>query len=510
MPPASDHDDSDLRGPPGAVWEGLRRFAKLPAWLDAGVRPDQVRIALIAAVPELADGTLTLADCRVKRPRLDHGHWTATYLLTIREPGQPPHHVALSGHLYPLGPHPQGAASAGGLSGGVHAFGAPDWRIWLPGLDLELRREMPEATLPALADLTEPARGRRLIERAIRAGAPAYRGIEIAACTPTVLRQHLGRGGRATIACQLTYPPSVDPGGRGWPSRVIAKVYADDNGRHAAAAMRALWSAGLPPAVVTLAEPLAYLPDLRLLVQGSIPAEQTLDDLLRAALRADNDSALAQGDAQADAAVERTAAALAALHSSGVGRGPRVTVEHELDGLAALSGRLAELVPELDGAADALLGWARALATRAPADPAVPTHRSFHPGQVLLHQGRVGIIDFDDLCQAEPALDVAQFRATTKYLALAVPRPRTRSDAATASEDVTTRLGRLAAASQVCDRFQRRYAEVAPVSAERVALWETLHLFTYVLHCWTGVRPHRLHATMFLLGHHLLASGMAA
>jgi len=111
---------------------------------------------------------------------------------------------------------------------------------------------------------------------------------------------------------------------------------------------------------------------------------------------------------------------------------------------------------------------------------------------------------------AEPALDVAQFRATTKYLALAVPRPRTRSDAATASEDVTTRLGRLAAASQVCDRFQRRYAEVAPVSAERVALWETLHLFTYVLHCWTGVRPHRLHATMFLLGHHLLASGMAA
>ncbi|HEX9344199.1 MAG TPA: hypothetical protein VF995_11365, partial [Actinomycetota bacterium] len=68
MPARNRGDDGDLRGPPGVVWEGLRRFARLPGWLEAGVRPDRVRAALVAAVPELADGGLLLANCRIKRP----------------------------------------------------------------------------------------------------------------------------------------------------------------------------------------------------------------------------------------------------------------------------------------------------------------------------------------------------------------------------------------------------------------------------------------------------------
>jgi hypothetical protein len=36
-----------------------------------------------------------------------------------------------------------------------------------------------------------------------------------------------------------------------------------------------------------------------------------------------------------------------------------------------------------------------------------------------------------------------------------------------------------------------------------VALWESLYIFTYVLHCWTKVHPERLEGSMLMLEHYL-------
>jgi hypothetical protein len=68
---------------------------------------------------------------------------------------------------------------------------------------------------------------------------------------------------------------------------------------------------------------------------------------------------------------------------------------------------------------------------------------------------------------------------------------------------------RVAVAAQLGERFLRHYQTLTAVSAERVALWEAAHLFTYVLHGWTSVRPHRLKATCWLLTQHLQATGLA-
>ena len=53
-----------------------------------------------------------------------------------------------------------------------------------------------------------------------------------------------------------------------------------------------------------------------------------------------------------------------------------------------------------------------------PAGPLVPTHRSFRPAQILVHDDDIAFIDFDGTCQAEPGLDLALFRATLCDLSL--------------------------------------------------------------------------------------------
>src|SRR5690606_23297233 len=76
-------------------------------------------------------------------------------------------------------------------------------------------------------------------------------------------------------------------------------------------------------------------------------------------------------------------------------------------------------VPHLADAAAPLLAWLEARAAEQPADPIMTAHGTFRPGQVLIHQGKIGFIDFDSFCQAEPSLDLSLFLRRTKDIALA-------------------------------------------------------------------------------------------
>src|SRR5262249_16896650 len=123
-------------------------------------------------------------------------------------------------------------------------------------------------------------------------------------------------------------------------------------------------------------------------------------------------------------------------------------------------------------------------------------HGTFRPGQVLLHNGDIGFIDFDSFCQAEPALDLALFLRRTKDIALGV-------SSADASTDQAARAALLPQAEAICEIFMSAYEASVPGSRRRVALWEALDLFTLVLHCWTKVKPERLNNSMLALERHL-------
>ena len=465
------------------LWDGIRRFSELPEWLAAAARPELVAHALSRHVPDLTAGELVAT---VGKPRLrlrDHG-WTARYGVTLDGAGAKSETVRLVGTLSPPGPGtpPDGEA--------VGAFGSEGWRGVLPELGLELRTEAAEAAIEALPLLTDPERARALLEESIRAATPALGEIRIASVSPRIMR--LKPGNRVTILYELGYSP--DDESRGWPEVVVAKTYRGDKARASFEGMHALWDSDLAADdSVTVAQPLAYIPELRVVVQGPIRGKQTLKELLRSALETGSTEELKR----LAESMDRAAGGLAALHGCGVVYGRTVTISDEI---AEIRETLAELDVPIAGMADAaapLLARVEEISARTPADALAPAHGAFRPAQVLLHGDDVGFIDFDGFCQAEPALDIALFTSAVRDIGMEE-----------SASGPGAALDRWAQVNEICDAFVRRYEYRARLSRTRLVLWETLGLFTYVLNCWSKVQPERLGYRIDNLEKHLRASGL--
>jgi hypothetical protein len=471
-------------GAPADVRPSLHRFGALPGWLVAAADPERIEAALARHEPGLTLGGVTVKRLRLNR---QDGTWTGRYQVTVTEPDGVTRALELLGTLFPptTGPAPEGRPPA--------RLGTPGWRRVLPELGVELVSAPAEdATLPALPQLTDPQRARALLQDLLPAAAPTYAGLRLAGCMPHVVRSKPGN--RCTILYDLRYPAGADG-----PRLVVAKVYRGDKGRNAWEGMRALWASSLATGgVVTIARPLAYAPALGLLVQGPVGEQQTLKQLIRSALTTGSPDALAE----LDRAMEKTAAGLAALHTCGVSYGEPVAFADELADLRGTLGILTTAVPELSDAATALLATVGGLATRRPPDPVGPAHGSFRPNQVLLDDDRIAFIDFDDFCQAEPAMDLAMFLASVRGVGLVDAR----GDRTAARAAVERRLLQL---ERLCARFLARYQELAPVSVARVALWEALVLMGEVVETWTKVAPAKVTPAMLLLERHLARSAQS-
>ena len=454
-----------------ATLPGLQSLAELPDWLDAAVRPERALAALLRAAPGLTGEVVGFESDRV-RMRDDSGTWLASYDLHLAGGGT----VSLVGGLS----RPDG----GGRAPPAGTPGPPDWRIEVPELGLELSAAPPES-LEAVPVLTDADRARPLLESAIRAGGQ-YPDLRIDRCTAEIMRFKPGS------RCTVRYRLESDGDGATGPDVVVAKTYHGSKGENAFDAMRALWSTPLADGdVVNLAEPLAYLPDEHILVQGPVPEETTLKDLVRDTFTAGDRDGLAVLATE----LEKTADGLAALHRSEAWHGEVWTLDDEVDEVREQVERLAAVFPDRVAGSEALLDLVAAHGRATPADPVRPAHLSFRPAQVLLHGGRIGFIDFDGFGKAEPALDIALFLATVRSVALQAAPPERELELATVLDELA-------------GGFVQRYVAAAPVSVERVQLWEALHLLTKVLHCWTKVRPRRLRFSLLLLERHLRATGL--
>lgn len=461
----------------------LDALGRMPAWLTAAAEPDRISALLNPAIPELASGCLTLAACEPRlRLKADQPAWAVSYELELVDGSGQGRTKKVAGS-FSRPPEPAGPSSAQGSL-------AEGWRGRFPelGIDLELKGSEDKA-LPARDDLTDPERARRLLEDAIQVNHPDTR---IRSCRPDVRRYKPGS------RCTVLYELDLEPGSTG-PGAVVAKTYRGDKGCNAFQGMRSLWLADVNyRGNVGLAEPLAYLPDLRVLVQSVVPEEITLKELVREVFATGSEQALEGLHAQ----LAKAAVGLADVHTSGVVHGETVTWKDELADVAELLDRLRPSLPEVVDSITPLLDTLEKEESQAGAEPAVPTHRSFRPAQVLIAQGKISFIDFDGLCMAEPALDVAMFRAALR-------------DAGTRGKDKSAAFGPaevergLAMLDAACDAFLSAYLEHAPVSPARVALWESLDLVTTTLHCWTKVKPERLDTRIAVLDRHLTTSGLA-
>ncbi len=261
--------------------QGLQQLATRPDWLTAALQPDLVLQALARHIPEVASGALRLSDCVTPRLFLKDpsGRWRGTYHLAVEgllgtSRQVIPLRVTLSA---PGLPPPRGIEQPSS-----RPFGAEGWWYYLPELHLDCELAPPKQALEVLPQLTDPEEARVLLERSIRASAPAYRDICIRACRPEVLNYKPGSG--CTLCYHLEY--AAEDVSRGWPTTVIAKTYDDRTGEQAYHGMAALWHSPLASSdVVGIAEPLAYMPELNLLIQTALDAEQTLHELLRSVLQ---------------------------------------------------------------------------------------------------------------------------------------------------------------------------------------------------------------------------------
>jgi Ser/Thr protein kinase RdoA (MazF antagonist) len=471
--------------------EALGALARPPQWLAALADPAHVAAVLGHRVPELARGELMLLPHQVNRAWIRKKALLTSYRMEVpRGNGRPARAVTLRARLVP--PHWPEPEAAGG---GAHSDSA--WRCWLPELRLELTIDPPgDEALPALGLLRHPGKARALLEHGIRTGSPHYGDLRIEACSPHIARYN--PGSRCTILYRLRFPTG-SPSGH-WPETVVAKIHHGQKGRNAYEGMRALWASDLrDSANVTIAEPLAFLPGTNVLIQAGIPHERTLEDLLLRSPRAPTPRAMEVLASY----LAKAARGVADLHACRALLSHEITWESELAKVRLLLVRLSAVVPELTGTAAPLLGRLEALARAHPADPLRPAHRSFRPAQVLLNRGAIGFIDFDGACRAEPAIDIALFRAVVRDIGLrALEGDPSRNTG-------QVRLEHLAQLDALCDTFSLAYEAIAPISRPRIALWETLHLLTLVLHSWTKVRFDRLGCRIALLRHHLRASGLA-
>jgi len=255
--------------------------------------------------------------------------------------------------------------------------------------------------LPSLRQAMDPLLLPRLLPERLPAGGPAHARVV-----------HHPRQG----ACVLRYDVAGrDPAAKGQDGQALyGKVYGDESGAVVERWLRALepdapevaHRAGVrfPPAVM-------YHRGLRLLLMEGLPGAPVVSRPLAGALASGDGSGVTVG-AIADA-VRRCGCALAALHSHrGVpapARGADVEMTwlfRELRLVAAVwpgrAERVRRCVPDPPRA-----GWRR---------PAL-CHGDFTPAQVLLSVQTCGLLDLDDLCWADPSLDLGRFLAALDLLA---------------------------------------------------------------------------------------------
>jgi aminoglycoside phosphotransferase (APT) family kinase protein len=128
----------------------------------------------------------------------------------------------------------------------------------------------------------------------------------------------------------------------------------------------------------------------------------------------------------------------------------------------------------------ALAGWLRGILAPAehtletvPAQPHGLAHGDLTPSQLLFDGRRVGLLDFDKLCQAEPALDLGRFLA---YLRFALTKRGAQS-----TENLAT-------------RFIESYGDQGgqPAPAARVDAYEICSLVRMAARSWLQLKPARL------------------
>src|SRR5205085_4303102 len=259
---------------------------------------------------------------------------------------------------------------------------------------------------------------------------------------------------------------------------VMGKLYAGHEGAQVYDTLRRLWASGFSSGPLTVPRPIAYDPDWRILLtsraRGAVLRQLLLATLTLVAdgRRETENRFRLPPSADVSAAVERSAAWLVKLHTSGVTGGRWYTFDRHLYTLTLWQGHLVDVYPEATSLLAAVLARIEARGRALSAWEAAPTHRDFSPDNVVLDGTQLSAVDFDEFCQYDPLFDVAHFVAHLRLLGL-------------------TSSGMLRRFDELATRFKMAYeAQAKEYAAARVRLYEAMTYLklAHIIACITPPR----------------------
>ena len=258
---------------------------------------------------------------------------------------------------------------------------------------------------------------------------------------------------------------------------VIGKLYREPGQAHAAAELmaRLVGAQGEQP---WTARPLAVVDALALVLSEDLGSDRDDPPTLVGT------DVIRGGTTQPTQALRAAARALAELHTSNTltAHTPARTGEDEAGKAAKRAGTIAQYVPTLAGETDRVASRLCATLSALPRDVLGPAHGSYKSSQLLFRAGSVHLVDFDQFCRADPALDVGYFLAYLRPPGLWYHRAGTRPWFARAATTFLT-------------AYDERLAERGVDAADPRGIRRRCHVYEAALLLKIAARrPNRLHS----------------
>jgi thiamine kinase-like enzyme len=293
--------------------------------------------------------------------------------------------------------------------------------------------------------------------------------------------------------CVLRYEiEGLAPGNKLQRREVYGKIATDSQGAligPVIAALRERLAASDGDSQVIIPRSFGFRPDLQISLLEGIPGSPQINQLLKARLNGADarDAALT-----VEAAMETCARIASALHTSNIALGRRRTLDDDLTALQKDIHTVQRVSPALGGQFQSWLERVENYAEESDALRPCFSHGDYTYAQVIFDGARSGLVDFDTVCQAEPALDLGQFLA---YLRVAAHKARR-----AAAPDA------LPIGEQLGEHFLSTYITAAGDRLEdaerlrvRASVYEVVSLMRMALHSWQQVKPARLENALAVL-----------
>jgi ABC-type multidrug transport system fused ATPase/permease subunit/aminoglycoside phosphotransferase (APT) family kinase protein len=225
--------------------------------------------------------------------------------------------------------------------------------------------------------------------------------------------------------------------------------------------------------------PLAFSREMNLALAEALPGSPRIGDLIKARVQG---VAAEDGSVSLEDAIEASARVAAALHSIDLPTGSIRTLHDELHSLRPALEAIQNVSPDLAAQLEAHWGDLRGLATTTFPLPLRLSHGDYTLSQLVFDGSGIGLLDFDSVCRAEPALDLGEFCA---YL-----RVKCRK----ADRHVSRGGGRLA--DELCGLFLATYdaavgAGDSDARRTRTRLYEASFLLRMAARSWQQIKVSR-------------------